>query len=140
MIEFLCSNDIRAYLLRKLFVFVIVPMVNPDGVYLGNYRMNSSGVNLNRVYNLATPEDCSEIFAIKSLVEYYNQDGRLQFYFDMHGHSSVKGAFIYGSAFDNIVSQVESELFCKIFDLNSQYFNFSDCSFSEKHMVMKDKN
>ena len=114
-------------------MFVIVPMVNPDGVYLGNYRMNSSGVNLNRVYNLATPEDCSEIFAIKSLVEYYNQDGRLQFYFDMHGHSSVKGAFIY----DNIDLQVESELFCKIFYLNSQYFNFSDCSFLKSIWLRK---
>lgn len=108
MLEFLASDDVRAFLLRKLFMFVIVPMVNPDGVFEGNYRMNSNGVNLNRVYNIATPDDCQEIFAIKSLVEYYNQDGRLQFYFDMHGHSSVKGAFIYGSAFDNIVSQVES--------------------------------
>lgn len=70
------------------------------------------------------------MFAIRSLVEYYNLDQRLQFYFDMHGHSSAKGAFIYGNALDNIVSQVESELFCKLMSFNSQYFNFEDCNFS----------
>lgn len=83
-------------------------MANPDGVFQGNYRMNSLGTNLNRVYNLATPDENPEVFAIRSLVEYYHQDQRLQFYFDMHGHSSAKGAFIYGNALDNIVSQVES--------------------------------
>jgi murein tripeptide amidase MpaA len=29
---------------------MIVPMVNPDGVYEGNYRMDPSNRNLNRLY------------------------------------------------------------------------------------------
>jgi hypothetical protein len=33
-----------------MFTFVIFPMVNPEGVYEGNYRMDLYGENLNRVY------------------------------------------------------------------------------------------
>lgn len=39
---------------------------------------------------------------------------KIEFYFDLHSHSSIKEAFIYGNALDDIVSQTYSELFCKI--------------------------
>lgn len=38
LINFLVSDDPNAKKLRENFVFKIVPMLNPDGVYLGNYR------------------------------------------------------------------------------------------------------
>lgn len=37
-IDFLVSDDERAQKLRQTYTFKIVPMLNPDGVYLGNYR------------------------------------------------------------------------------------------------------
>ena len=37
-IDFLISNHPIAKILRDHIVFKIVPMLNPDGVYLGNYR------------------------------------------------------------------------------------------------------
>ncbi len=40
----------------KMFVFVIVPMVNPDGVYHGCYRMDTIGQNLNRFYQSPNPK------------------------------------------------------------------------------------
>ena len=44
MIKFLLDRrDQRALMLRKYFVFMIVPMLNPDGVYLGHYRMDVYG-------------------------------------------------------------------------------------------------
>ena len=36
----LSREDKRAEKLRNLFVFKIVPMINPDGVYHGHYRMD----------------------------------------------------------------------------------------------------
>jgi murein tripeptide amidase MpaA len=41
LIKFLLDKkDLRALLLRKYFTFWIVPMLNPDGVYNGHYRMD----------------------------------------------------------------------------------------------------
>lgn len=38
VIDFLVSGHPVAQVLRDHVVFKVVPMLNPDGVYLGNYR------------------------------------------------------------------------------------------------------
>ncbi len=48
LIDFLISNDPGALALRNRFVFKIVPMLNPDGVIIGNYRCSLSASDLNR--------------------------------------------------------------------------------------------
>ena len=47
-IDFLLSDTREAKLLRKKFIFRIIPMLNPDGVIYGNYRCSLLGVDLNR--------------------------------------------------------------------------------------------
>lgn len=49
-IDFLCSNSSEAVELRRLCNFLIVPMLNPDGVVLGNSRCSASGRDLNRIF------------------------------------------------------------------------------------------
>lgn len=53
-LEFIVSNDKEAKALRDLFVFKVVPMLNPDGVIVGNYRCSLTGLDLNRQW--ATPD------------------------------------------------------------------------------------
>jgi hypothetical protein len=48
LIELVISNDPIAKKLRKHITFIIVPMLNPDGVFLGNYRTAFCGLDLNR--------------------------------------------------------------------------------------------
>jgi len=48
MIKFLSSNHKDAEFLREKYIFKIVPMLNPDGVVIGNYRTSLSGDDLNR--------------------------------------------------------------------------------------------
>ena len=50
IIKFLLSKDARAEVLRRYFVFMLVPMLNPDGVFHGHYRMDHFNQNLNRFY------------------------------------------------------------------------------------------
>ena len=56
LVKFLTSKkDYRAYLLRKRFHFLLVPMLNPDGVYSGMFRWDpSTNQDLNRVYTRCT--------------------------------------------------------------------------------------
>lgn len=62
----MAKSDPVAVMLRKNFVFKIIPMLNPDGVYRGNYRTDTKGVNLNRVYLNPSPTDHPPIYAARS--------------------------------------------------------------------------
>ena len=48
ILNFLVSDDEVARYLRNNFVFKIIPMLNPDGVIVGNYRCSLSDLDLNR--------------------------------------------------------------------------------------------
>lgn len=106
MIKFLLNpKDLRAYILRRLFVFMIVPMLNPDGVWEGNYRMDLLNRNLNRLYT--NPDFATEynsilcrpqVYGLRKLADYLASESRMYLYLDMHGHSSTKPAFVYGNA------------------------------------------
>ena len=49
VIDFITDpHNKEAELLRDNFVFKIIPMLNPDGVILGNSRCGASGKDLNR--------------------------------------------------------------------------------------------
>lgn len=123
VIDFLLKkDDLRAYLLRKMFVFMIVPMINVDGVYNGHFRMDKYGKNLNRYYINPCETRQPAIFAIKSLANHLNKDNRLSFYFDLHAHNAKKGCFIYGNAINDFVEQVESQVFCKLISMNNKGF------------------
>ena len=98
VLNFLLSKkDIRAQILRRYFVFKLVPMINPDGVYHGHYRMDIYNQNLNRYYNMPDLKRQPAIYAITSFLEYYNRLESLFMYVDLHAHNSKKGTFVYGN-------------------------------------------
>jgi hypothetical protein len=139
IINFLLDKtDARAHLLRKYFVFMLVPMINPDGVALGHYRMDVFHQNLNRHYKNPDPKKHSMIYGIKELVEYLHSENRLFFYCDLHAHAAKKGSFLYGNSLD-YVKQVETILFAKVMSLNCINFEFESCNFSKKQMNSKDR-
>ena len=64
--NFLLENSQESRQFLDNFVCVIVPMLNPDGVYRGHYRLDALGFDLNRMYKncFNNKEYFSSIYAI----------------------------------------------------------------------------
>ena len=101
-LEFLCGDDPSAELLRKKYIFYVIPMINPDGVVAGNYRTSLFGKDINRTYNqrrkYAFPESFHLLELVADLKKMHKQ--RFCMYIDLHGHSVKKNVFMYGPDFN----------------------------------------
>ncbi len=140
LLKFIVSkDDPRAKALRDNFVMVLVPMLNPDGVSRGHYRVDTHGLNLNRMYLNPNVVEHPSIYAAREIVLELNRSKRLFLYCDLHAHAGKKGCFVYGNKLA-FKQQVESKLFAKLLSMNSEYFEYDSCSFSESNTKLRDKN
>jgi hypothetical protein len=96
-LDFVTSDDSDAVLLRRKVTFVVVPMLNPDGCVLGNYRADSNGADLNRRWADCVSNREPTLTAAKALVKWYARDPchALDFFIDLHAHTSSKASFLY---------------------------------------------
>jgi cytosolic carboxypeptidase protein 2/3 len=99
-LDFITGDSPEAMDLRRRVVFKIVPMSNPDGVIVGNYRTSLSGNDLNRRFLQPNPKLHPTVHNIKRVLrEVNNQSQELEpisCFVDIHGHSRKKSVFIYG--------------------------------------------
>ena len=140
LLDFLLRvDDPRAQALRSLFVFKLVPMVNPDGVHRGHYRSDTLGQNLNRMYDQATLEKQPSVYAIRALIRQLHSTGRLKLYLDTHGHATKRGCFLYGNALPDFERMVDNVLFARVAAANCRWFDFAGCCFTERNMYRADQ-
>lgn len=68
-LDFILSDSLDAQILRDTFVFKVVPMLNPDGVIVGNYRCSLSGRDLNRYYRSMLKDSFPCIWHMRAMVK-----------------------------------------------------------------------
>eukprot|EP00794_Sanderia_malayensis_P018239 gene18239-20058_t len=95
-LDFLTSNLQDAKILRDNFIFKIVPMLNPDGVIVGNYRCSLAGRDLNRNYKTVLKESFPSIWHTRAMIKKLQEEREVLLYCDLHGHSRKRNVFIYG--------------------------------------------
>ncbi|XP_051509891.1 cytosolic carboxypeptidase 6-like [Myxocyprinus asiaticus] len=132
VIDFLVSQHPIAQVLRDHVIFKIVPMLNPDGVYLGNYRCSLMGFDLNRHWQDPSPWAHPTLHAVKQLIVQMNQDPKvsLEFYIDVHAHSTMMNGFMYGNIFEEEERVQRQAIFPRLLCQNAADFSLSSTSFN----------
>lgn len=100
-IDFLLGNSDEARKLRELYLIKIFPMMNPDGVVVGNSRTSFAGCDINRRWT--NPDDIihPEIYYTKEMVLKIGSQRDIGFVCDFHGHIGAYNAFFYCNHKDN---------------------------------------
>ena len=133
VMDTLTSNSKLARSLRSNFVFRLVPMLNPDGVVVGNYRTSLAGLDLNRVYKKPSQELCPTIWSIKKMIQEMMEEREVILYVDLHGHSNKHNIFNYG-CHDHDCDHTQflnERVFCFLLSqLAPDKFSFPSCKFS----------
>ena len=79
-IEFLVSDHPSAKILRKNYIFKIIPMLNPDGVIYGNYRCSLLGYDLNRKWDHPSKYFEPTIYYSKKLLKVFLEEREIKLY------------------------------------------------------------
>ena len=94
-IDFLLGDSEEAEKLREIYNFQIIPMINPDGVLVGNSRTGFAGCDLNRRWSKPNEIIHPEIFYTKSLILKTALSQNISFIIDFHGHFGAYNSLFY---------------------------------------------
>ncbi|KAL4106389.1 hypothetical protein PRIC1_004440 [Phytophthora ramorum] len=96
MLEYLTGSSSGAMVLRRHFIFKVVPMLNPDGVINGNTRVSLAGWDLNRKWSNPVEQLFPSVYHLKQQIAHFQTRERVAIYCDLHGHSINRNIFTYG--------------------------------------------
>lgn len=111
-------------------VIKLIPMVNVDGVTMGNSRCSLVGVDLNRRWAVPNSVMHPEIYFLKQRM--MDNAKRIQIFIDLHGHNKRENCFFYGcnkAADEGLISWTKTRLLPKIFASNEPIFDYNKCRF-----------
>uniref|UniRef100_A0A0A9VVW5 Cytosolic carboxypeptidase NnaD n=1 Tax=Lygus hesperus TaxID=30085 RepID=A0A0A9VVW5_LYGHE len=137
VIDFITGDSQQARELREKFIFKLVPMLNPDGVIVGNNRCSLSGRDLNRQYRTVIRETYPPVWHTKVLIKRLIEECGVAMYCDFHAHSRKHNVFIYGCENKRVAEKrLQEQVFPLMLHKNTaDKFSFENCKFR----INKDK-
>ncbi len=127
MMDFLMGDSDEAKKLRDIYVFKIVPMMNPDGVLVGNSRTSFAGCDLNRRWGKPNEIIHPEIYNTKQMILKLSSQRNIGFIIDCHGHFGTFNALFYCNFKEN---KRTCRLFPYICSKLSKIISFQQSSFA----------
>ena len=152
LIDWLIADDsIQSRWLLDNCIFYIVPMANPSGVYLGNYRTNAASENLEAVWCLAKdPGDENpfpEVEALKFTLDQIHSGGTpVELALNLHSTmtQSDEGHFHFKHVYPSVsrIFEERQDYWINRFEETSTQFNnvnpresqLSQCAFIESYL------
>ena len=122
-LEFLLGDSDEAKILREIYNFQIIPILNPDGVVVGNSRTSLAGCDLNRRWFNPNEIIHPEIFNTKSLILNMSLNQNISFIIDFHGHFSIYNSLFY---YNKKEGNNQYAIFPYICDKLSKIISFQD--------------
>ncbi|XP_057551140.1 cytosolic carboxypeptidase 2 isoform X3 [Hippopotamus amphibius kiboko] len=129
-LDFILSSSPDAQLLRDIFIFKVVPMLNPDGVIVGNYRCSLAGRDMNRHYKTILKESFPCIWHTRNMIKRLLEEREVLLYCDFHGHSRKNNIFLYGCNNSDRKFWLHERVFPLMLSKNApDKFSFHSCNF-----------
>ncbi|XP_008409828.1 cytosolic carboxypeptidase 2 isoform X2 [Poecilia reticulata] len=129
-LDFLLGDSDDAQVLRDNFVFKVVPMLNPDGVVVGNYRCSLAGRDLNRNYKTLLKDSFPCVWHTRNMVERLMAETEVVLYCDFHGHNRKNNVFMYGCDSHSKLYKFQERVFPLMMSKNaSNKFSYKSCRF-----------
>lgn len=134
LLKFLVNDSEVSLNLRNKYIFKIIPMLNPDGVYFGCHRTSLAGVDLNRQWKEPNAATTPTIYRAKHFFRHLITKLQrtpiviiilTQIACDIHGHSRKKNVFMFGNSI-----QPEEPSLPQIFSQICENFDMTSCAFS----------
>jgi len=126
MVDFLVSGDTDAQRMRDNFIWYFVPMVNPDGVYLGKSRETSEGNDPNRDWHWDN-DDTVEVATVRDHIDSVDSTYGIDMFIDWHSQMNDDRwyNFVYAPSGNDFFSVLSAWT-----DFDSQNTSGTSCSLS----------
>ena len=117
-----CDGD-----LLNDFSWLMIPMMNPDGVICGYYRPTVNGLDENRTWKNPSPVENPVPYNVIRLLEELTKTRKLVFLLDFHGHTAQSNAFSYGVKDPMVPYNQFERLFPKVMASCCHLFEEREC-------------
>ncbi|KAM6301681.1 LOW QUALITY PROTEIN: cytosolic carboxypeptidase 3 [Podargus strigoides] len=95
-LDYILGDSGKAEILQDNFVFKVVPMLNTDGVIVGNHHCSLTGQDLNRKYRSKMKKCYPSVWYTQNMIKRVMGQCDVFLYCDIHGHNKKQNVFMYG--------------------------------------------